>query len=227
MTENNWYRIENAAAPSADIFVYAAIGIDGVTAADFVKDVKAIRARVINLHINSPGGSPFDAVTMLTALKQSKASVTAYVDGLAASAASVLAMAGDRVVMARHSMMMIHEAHVTDAAGSADDMRKMADLLDLLSDNIAGIYAAHTGGSVEDWRARMATETWFNDQQAVQAGLASEVAGEDAITNEFDYSAFSACPDGACILNKRSEGEPDEEPIDWVGIFEEATEGAL
>jgi ATP-dependent protease ClpP protease subunit len=215
MKENNWYSVENK-ANEVDLFVYNEIGIDGVTAADFVKDLRATKGPV-NLHINSPGGSPFDAVTMLTALKQRD--VTVYVDGLAASAASVLAMAGKRRIMARHSMMMAHEAHGLEA-GSADAMRKMADLLDLLSNNIAGIYAEAAGGTAEEWRARMATETWFSDQEAVDAGLATEIAADVlAPANEFDLSKFEHPPEQV-IPEKHVD-------IDYRRLFEDATESVL
>ena len=221
MKTNNWYRMENLAGPETDIYVYAAIGKDGVSAADFVQDLRTVKAKVINLHIDSPGGSPFEAVTMLTALKQSKAEVRVFVDGLAASAASVLAMAGTRTVMAQHSFIMIHEAHSSEAAGSADDMRKLADMLDMMSNNIADIYTKRAGGTVEEWRARMAVETWFTDEQAVSAGLADEVATDVlAVANHFDLSEFEHPPELPAP-------EPLEAKVDWAGIFDEAFMGVL
>jgi ATP-dependent protease ClpP protease subunit len=100
------------------------------------------------------------------------------VDGVAASAASFIAMAGDSIKMAPQSMMMIHDAAGL-VIGNADDMREMAALLEKTSDNIAAVYAQRAKGTQEDWRAAMKAETWYTDQEAVDAGLADEILSED------------------------------------------------
>ena len=123
----------------------------------------------IRVHINSPGGEVFEAVTIINALRRFDARVVAVVDGLAASAASVLAAAADELVMAPNSTLMIHDAWGV-CVGPATDMRSMADLLDKLSDNIADVYAAKAGGSAADWRERMRAETWYTADEAVEAG---------------------------------------------------------
>jgi len=224
----SWYRVENRTEPEADLFVYNEIGGMGITAADFVADLKTIKARKINLHLNSPGGDVFDAITMYTALKQHGAQIEVYVDGLAASAASLVAMAGQRVIMAKHAFIMVHEAHGL-TLGNAADMRKAADLLDLMSDNIAGIYAEKTGGSKEDWRAKMAVESWFGDQEAVAVGLADEVSDGVAPQNTFDLSKFKRPPEMPHAAPE-PETEPEEEeapPIDYAALFAAAVEGVL
>src|SRR5690606_8034659 len=104
---------------------------------------------------------------------QHQAHVTVIVDSLAASIASVIAMAGDRVVMAKNATMMIHDGHGL-SIGNAADMREMADLLDKVSDNIASVYAERAGGDVAEWRERMRAETWYSADEAVSAGLADE-----------------------------------------------------
>lgn len=226
MQKPSWYRIENKTEAEADVFIYNEIGGLGVTADDFVRDLRAIKARKINLHLNSPGGDVFDALTMHTALKQHAAEITVYVDGLAASAASLVAVAGQRVIMAKHSFMMVHEAHGLTLGDSAD-MRKAADLLDLMSDNIASIYAEKTGGSKEDWRAHMAKETWFGDQEAVNVGLADEVSDGIAPTNEFDLSKFKRPPE---MPRAELEEPPEDEPrgdIDYRRLFQEAFDEVL
>ncbi|MBH1939135.1 Clp protease ClpP, partial [Streptomyces sp. AV19] len=115
--------------------------------------------------------------------------------------ASVIAMAGDRIVMQPHSQMMIHDGSGL-CVGNAADMRDMADLLDRQSDNIAGIYAERAGGTVKQWRTRMLAETWYSAQEAVEAGLADEVAkpgrpgreegepGDRPVANSWDLSVF-------------------------------------
>jgi len=192
----DWYRIENRAnEDAADVYIYDEIGYFGVSANDFVRDLRNVTQSVINLHLNTPGGDVFDGVAIFNALKGHKATVNVIVDGLAASAGSFIAMAGDRVVMAPHSKMMIHEAFGL-AIGDANDMTKMAERLNATSENIAAIYAERAGGEVSDWRGRMKAESWYTDQGAVDAGLADEVSrdasGQQAAS--FDLSIFRNAP---------------------------------
>lgn len=184
----SWYRIENAAgrgSNAASVYIYDEIGFWGVTAQDFVADFKAIRADSINVHINSPGGEVYDGLAIYNLIKNHPAEVTVHIDGLAASAASFIAMAGDRVVIARNADMMIHDG-MGVCMGNAADMRSLADRLDSCSDNIADIYAQRTGQSVTHWRDQMRANdgegTWYTGQEAVAAGLADEVAGD--VSNE-------------------------------------------
>lgn len=180
--QGGWYSIKNLSDTAAEISIFDEIGYFGISAADFIKDIQAVRATEINLRINSPGGDVFDGIAIYNAIRRHPANVTAYVEGLAASAASFIAMAADRVVMQPHSQLMIHEASGL-VIGAASDMRQMADLLDKSSDNIASIYAERAGGTVEDWRARMKSETWMSDQEAVDLGLADAIDGQEPIKN--------------------------------------------
>ncbi|MFJ8146563.1 head maturation protease, ClpP-related [Streptomyces sp. NPDC096048] len=198
-SEKKPYSIRNLAGGEADVMLYGEIGWLGTTADEFVADIKALSASQINLHLSSPGGSVFDGIAIMNALRAHPAPVTVYVDSLAASIASVIAMAGDRIVARQGAEFMIHEAAGL-SVGNADEMREMAELLDRQSDKIAGIYAARAGGSVEDWRAAMKRETWFSAQEAVDAGLADEVdqptreseraPGELAVAASWDLSVF-------------------------------------
>lgn len=169
----DWYRIANA-GERAEVFIYDAISEWGVSANDFVRDLRAVNAKAIDLHINSPGGLVFDGIAIYSALKNHAATVTAHVDGIAASAASFIAMAGDEVVMEKPAKLMIHDAAGL-VLGNAGDMREMADLLDELSDTIAEMYADRAGGSVSSWRAAMRKESWYSAAEAVAAGLADRV----------------------------------------------------
>jgi ATP-dependent protease ClpP protease subunit len=179
----SWYRISNQASGTAEVYLFDMIGEWGVTAQDFVGELKAITAPAIDLHLNCEGGEVFDGLAIYESLRQHPASVTAYVDGLAASAASFIVQAADRRVMARNARLMIHDAHGL-VIGNAADMREMATLLDDLSDNIADIYAERAGGTVAKWRKAMSGPngasdgTWYSAQDAVDAGLADEVAGK-------------------------------------------------
>ena len=188
---SDWYKIRMSAPRTADIDILSDIGgwWDGVDAATMVRDIRDLDADEIRLNINSGGGSVFDAVAILNALRQHPAKVTANVLGLAASAASFIACGVDETTMSANSTMMIHDGSGI-AVGNAQDMHEMADLLDKLSDNIASIYAAKAGGTPDSWRETMRAETWYTADEAVEAGLADRVvAGEKVEAAEAAPSA--------------------------------------
>lgn len=156
-----WYRFENASdggKKRSKINIYGDIGsswwANSVSASAFVKDLDDLDADEIDLHLNSRGGDAFDGITIYNALRANRAKVTVYVDGLAASAASVIAMAGDEIVMGKGAEMMIHDASGL-SFGNAADMAKMGSILDKLSDSIADIYAETAGGTSAEWRDAM------------------------------------------------------------------------
>jgi ATP-dependent Clp endopeptidase proteolytic subunit ClpP len=172
----SWYRIANVAADSVEIGLYDEIGMYGVSASDFVSELQAVDTGRITLRINSPGGDVFDGLAILNSLRNHRAVIDVVVDGLAASAASFIAQAGDTIKMSPNSVMMIHEASGI-CLGNASDMRELADLLDKTSANIANIYSRRSGRSAEEHRAAMRDETWYTDREAVDAGLADSVIG--------------------------------------------------
>ncbi|MCG6493431.1 head maturation protease, ClpP-related [Kitasatospora sp. A2-31] len=190
----DWYRITNSiGGGTATVHIYDEIGYWGVTASDFVRELSAVNASLIEVHINSPGGEIFDGIAIANALRAHPANVVTYVDSLAASIASVIALAGDRVVMAPNSQMMIHDGSGI-CLGNAADMREMAELLDRQSDNIAEVYAAKAGGTVEEWRALMTAETWYTAAEAVAAGLADELAAPSTQSPTDDNSSTPTAP---------------------------------
>lgn len=159
----------------ATIFIFDEIGGSfGVDADSLVREIEAITAPHIKVRINSPGGSVFDALAIHSALLHHPARVTTYVDAMAASAASIIAMAGDEVVMMPGSQFMIHDASAIEG-GNAADHGKMQKFLDRQSDNLAGIYAGRAGGDVEGWRLLMIEETWAFAEESVALGLADRV----------------------------------------------------
>lgn len=173
--ERRGFEIRNAAAAEAELLIYDEIDAWwGVAASDIVAELATVTAPSLRVRVNSPGGSVFEGLAIANALRAHPASVIVQVDGLAASIASVIAMAADRVVMAPQSMLMIHEASGM-CMGDAAEMSKMAEVLDLISENIAGAYAAKAGGTVDDWRVAMRLESWYLADEAVKAGLADEV----------------------------------------------------
>lgn len=166
----------------------------GVSAKEFAEALDGLPADVteIRLHINSPGGDVFDGIAIMNALRAHSARVVAVVDGIAASAASFIAVAADELVMSRNSELMIHDAWGF-CVGNAEDMTSMAEMLSHHSDNIASIYADKAGGDVSTWREAMRVETWYSAAEAVSAGLADQVdTGKSAdAKSKFDLSIFT------------------------------------
>ena len=188
----DWWRIKGADTDRAEVFIYGAISdwYGDVNAADFVQALAQISAPSIDLRVNSPGGLVFDAVAIYTALREHSARVDVRIDGIAASAASFIAQAGDTIAIAKPARMMIHDAQGFTIGGPAEH-RDMLELLDDLSDMIAEIYADRAGGTVADWREPMKATTWYSSAAAVEAGLADTVAG-DAGGDDDDGEAATA-----------------------------------
>lgn len=176
-----WYEIIDK-QDRAEIWIYEQIGEDwwtgeGVTAKGFQKELSAIKAKQIDLHINSPGGNVFDGTTIYNLLKQHSANITTYIDGLAASIASVIALAGDKVIMAENALFMMHNPSGM-VMGTAQDMRSMADVLDKVSGSIATAYVGKSGRPEQEIRELMDSETWLTAEEAMSAGLVDEIGSE-------------------------------------------------
>ncbi|MER7164505.1 head maturation protease, ClpP-related [Micromonospora sp. NPDC000207] len=166
-------------ATSADVYVFDTIGgWLGLTADDFVRDVAGLDVDQIVLHLNSPGGDAFEGVAIANVLRAHRARIVVRVDGMAASAASVIAMAGDEVVMGIGTQMMVHDAWGV-GIGNAAELTKYAERLASTSNAIASAYAAKAGGTTEQWRAVMQAEAWYTAEEAVTAGLADRIAATD------------------------------------------------
>lgn len=190
--EGDWYRLQNKVGERPALYIYDEIGYFGQTAKGLSDDLRELSSDTLDVHINSPGGDIFDGLAIYQALKAHPANVTVRIDGLAASIASVIAMAGDKVIMAPKSSMMVHDGW-TMAVGSAKEMRKTADLLDKQSDIIASVYADRTGQPVEFWREVMSEDSWYNAEEALEAGLIDEIEGKPKAeeADSFDLSVFA------------------------------------
>ena len=173
----SWYSIKAKANDTAEISIYDEIGFWGVSAASFAQDLKDCgnNLKQINLHIHSPGGDVFDGIAIYNLLKNHPANVTVYIDGLAASMASVIAMAGNEVIMPENAMMMIHKPWGIQG-GDAEDMRKYADLLDKVENTLIPAYASKTGKTPEDLAEMLSAETWLNGKECVEQGFADKLA---------------------------------------------------
>lgn len=188
MPKKNELKVLNKSETVAEILLYGPIGAnpwdpDSVSAKDFVDALKKIPASVktIELRVNSPGGSVFDGMAIYERLKNHSAKVIAYVDGVAASMASVIVLAADEVVLGEGAMYMIHKPLVM-TYGNADEHERMIDILDKIESQMITIYAKKTGLSRAEIATAMAKETYYTAEQAVELGYGDKVsAGGDSL----------------------------------------------
>lgn len=219
----NWYAI-NAKADKpdepAEISIYDDIGAWGVSAMEFINSLKAIKAKNVLLTVNSPGGSVFDGFAMynaLVAMRASGVTITGRVMGIAASAASVVLMAANKIEMPENSMMMVHYA-ASIAWGKADELRKAADVVDMLDSSIVGIYMARTGRSEEDVRAMLEEETYLPAATAKENGFADTVTENVKATASFELDRL---PENVKALFKNAQvPEPTPEVVPPVAVTE-------
>jgi ATP-dependent protease ClpP protease subunit len=187
-----WYEVQAKAGDrKATVRIYDDIGWFGTSAKSFGDELAALNVDEIDLRLNSPGGDAWDGLAIHNALRAHPATVTVTVDGMAASAASLVAMGGDRILMNRGSQMMVHDAWGL-AVGNAADMLKTAEMLGKISDSYADVYAARAGGTRAEWRGVMREETWYTAQEAVDAGLADALADNTGDANaRYDLAAYA------------------------------------
>jgi ATP-dependent Clp protease, protease subunit len=188
----SWFDIQ-AKNGRAEIVIFDEIGTGGISAKAFNDQLKALGdVQSITLRINSPGGDVFDGTAIYNMLKRHPARVEVTVDGIAASIASVIAMAGDRIIMPENSMLMIHNPW-GGVIGEADDMRDMAEALEKIKVSILSAYR-RSGKSDEKISALMDAETWLSAQEAVAAGFADEMIPAVKVAALFDLSKFANPP---------------------------------
>lgn len=166
-------------ASSTELFLYGGIGAKDNSTADFISQFKNAESKFsqINLRINSTGGDVFDGITIYNTIKNSTSDVYIYVDGLAASMASVIALAGKKIYMSRYAQLMLHKVS-GNVNGDAEKLRETASLMDEVEKSIAEIYASRTGLTVEDVNNKFlqrGKDSWFNAKQALQNNLADEI----------------------------------------------------
>ena len=202
------YRVESAKSETT-FYIYDEIGWFGISAQQFAEDIGKVKGGTINIRINSPGGSVFDGMAIFNAIKQHKTKTVVYIDGIAASIASVIALAGDEVVMADNAFMMIHEPGSL-VLGSADDLRKEADLLDKLTGSLVKTYMTASGKDDDEIRELMADETWFNAAEALAIGFVDSIYDAAEVEEEakalFDLSIFGNVPEA--LTMKKEELNP-------------------
>jgi len=173
---SSWFQIKNLTDIS-EIWIYDEVGIWGVNAKDFIKELNGIKNKKIDMHINSPGGDVFDGAAIYNAIKRHAAKVTTYIDGLAASIASVIALAGEKVIMAQNALYMVHNPWGL-VLGNANDMRAQADVLDKVRDTMLGAYKTKSGRDEDEIKALLDAETWMSANEASEFGFVDEISEE-------------------------------------------------
>lgn len=199
----------NFRAEGNEIMLYGVIGsyYDDLYGKKVVNAIKAMKGD-ISVRVNSPGGDVFDGMAIANALREHDGKVTVHVDALAASIASIIAMAGSEIIMHDESFLMIHNPW-TVATGDASELRKSAAILDKVAESMADIYAKKTGMERKDVFSLMDAETWFTAEEAVAAkfaDFAGEAPSEEetalAALAEFDLSVFDRVPESLKIAAK-------------------------
>lgn len=181
-----FWQFKNKTEDSGELMLYGDISNstwwgDEVTPKDFKKDLDALGdIKSLDIFINSGGGDVFAGQAIHSMLKRHEAYKTVYVDGLAASIASVIAMAGDKVIMPVNAMMMVHKAW-TIAMGNSDDFRKLAEDMDKIDESIVATYQAKTGKDEAEINQLMQDETWMTAEEAVKNGFADEIEKEKKV----------------------------------------------
>lgn len=188
------YRMVNKGKDAGEILLYGTIGNDwfgdGVTAKQFADDLKKLgKVQTIDLRINSDGGVVTDARAMYNLLVEHEAKVIAHIDGIAASAASFLAMAGDEIEIAEGGFVMIHNARGV-TVGGAEDHRRMASVLEQVNQTIVDTYVARTKQDAKKVKKWMSDETWFTGKEAVANGFADRM-----VANNMKVAASLAHPE--------------------------------
>ena len=187
--KEKWYNIKNKAGKTADVYIFDEIGTYGVTAQEFINDIKDLKDLPLNLRINSLGGDVFDGMAMYNVIKRREAKTTVYIEGIAASIATIIALGADEVVMAENSLFMIHNAW-GGTMGEAKDMRKTAETLDKISGELTDIYRKKTGLSYDVLSEMMDEETWLNAEEAFELGFVDTISDSIKVAAKYDVSKF-------------------------------------
>lgn len=210
-TPPKFYALEKTGDNEATITIYDEIGAYGAGSKEFLSDLGKLDGQHIHLRINSPGGSVVEGTAIYNALRRHKGGLTVHIDALAASMASVIAMAGSPTYIADNALLMIHNPW-TISMGDSEQLRREADLLDKLKKNLVNAYTRKTGISEEEVQQMMDNETWLDAVEAVALGFADAieegVAAAASATPEQLRLRFDSFAKG--MTNEAQEAVPPE-----------------
>lgn len=186
-----WYNLKADAEKTPVLSIFDDIGAYGVSAKNFLNDLRSITGAEVDVEINSPGGDVFAGLAIYNGLRASGKKINVKVLGLAASAASLIAMAGDTIEMPENAFLMVHNPWGF-AMGGADEMRNTADVLDKIGMSLVSTYAKRTGKSDAEITALLDAETWMTAQEAVDAGFATSVTPALAVKASYSEDRLPA-----------------------------------
>lgn len=215
---NSRFEIENSAEKEMKLYVYGYIGGWENSAKGILRQIEQADAKTIHVHINSGGGSAFDGVAICNLLKNHKAEVIAHIDGWAASAASIIAMGADKIIMPSNTMMMIHEAS-TFAYGNADFFDKVAGDLRKVTKSVSATYKNRFVGTDAELEKLLKDETWLTADEAKALGFADEISDEiefeEPIEDEEEPENIKEdlVAKYSKQNNKPNQKEPEQEPM--------------
>lgn len=217
LSKSSHLSIKAKADKTAEIIIYGVIGSsywdDGISDTVFQKELKALGdVKEITVRINSVGGDVFQGFAIYNLLKQHSAKITVHVDGIAASIASIIMLAGDKIIMGEGAQVMVHSAW-TYTAGNARDLESTIDRLLAIDEQLIKLYSAKTKNDREYIRSLVVAETWFNAEEAVEIGLADEVAGETLAIAACHLGKFAAMGIRKVPKNIKTENEVAKESI--------------
>lgn len=189
----SWYAIPNIEAKggkSTHIHIYDEIGVHGVTAKSFLEDLKDLKGKDITVHINSAGGDVFQGQAIYSALKSYTGKVTVKIEGLAASMATIIALAGDRIEMTANSLFMIHSP-MSNVFGNKSQMRRQINALEKVESTMLSVYSKRTKMSDDKINLMMETETWLSADEALEMGFVDEIIGAVKVVAKYDMTGFT------------------------------------
>jgi ATP-dependent protease ClpP protease subunit len=188
----DWFKVQAAADGESEILIYDYVGWPFNDPRDLISALAGMDS--VTVRLNSPGGDVFDGTAIYNALKSHKGAVTTRIEGLAASMASVIAMAGGKVQAYDNAMLMIHNAWVY-SAGNQYDLREIADILEKIDGNILNAYYEKSKVGKRELTDMMKAETWFTAKQAKEKGFIDSIVDGKSVKAAFDLSIFANCPD--------------------------------
>ncbi|OCB25010.1 hypothetical protein A5674_22170 [Mycobacterium malmoense] len=210
-TERQWFKWAAQAAAAgagskrATLHIYDVIGADlffgGVDVNELVAEIEGLEDDVeLEVRINSPGGAAWDGLALANAIMRHPGKATTHVDGLAASAASLVALAGDEVVISKYGQMMLHNARLSVIGATVEELAEAAEIGAKLNRSMAAFYADRAGGTVSEWARVMKQETWYSADEAKQAGLAHRV--DDSGKRQAGEPAAASIARAAALLGR-------------------------
>jgi len=190
----DWYEIKAQADDEMEMLIYDFIGWPFNDAGEIVRAIADMRGKKITVRINSPGGDVFDSMAIYNAFTSHDAKITTRAEALAASAASIILLAGKEVQAYQNAMMMIHDPWML-VAGNRFDLREAADILDKISDNMVDIYSKQSNVGKKELRDMLKDETWLTAKEAKEKGFIDTIVDGKAAKASFDLSMFANVPD--------------------------------